>query len=114
MSTNGLVSFGRAFTSSSPELFPSTESNIFWRYIAAIFWADWDTTNSGVVSWELHTSSESELLVNQVDTLIQMEYGDTNFTGLWMLVASWENVTSNYSILEVCLSSWSPSLLTDT
>ena len=102
VTTNGLVSFGRPFTTSSPEVFPSTDSDIFWRYIAAAFWANWDTSDSGTVSWELHTRQHSEDLLESVDTLIQVEYGDTNFTGLWMLVSFWENVTSNYSLFEVC------------
>ena len=102
VSTDGLVSFGRPFTSSSPEIFPSTISDVFWRYTAAAFWADWDTSDMGVVSWELHTSAESGYLLDQVDSLIQVEYGDNNFTGAWMLVAIWENVTSNSSLFEVC------------
>lgn len=59
VSSNGLISFGRPFTNSTPEIFPSTESDVFWRYIAAVFWADWGITDGGDVSWELHTRSES-------------------------------------------------------
>ena len=113
MSTNGLISFGRPFTSSSPELFPSTQTDIFWRYIAAAFWADWDTSDGGTVSWELHTSLESENLLRRVDTLIQSENGDTNFTGSWMLVSSWENVTNNISIFEVSWAFIAPLLINE-
>ena len=101
MSTNGLISFGRRFTGSSPEIFPPTTSDVFWRYIAAVFWADWDILSSGSVSWETHTDSESKDLLKQVDNLIQMEYGDTNFTGTWMLVSFWENVSDSDGLFEV-------------
>lgn len=101
VSTNGLVSFGRPFTSRDPTTFPATTSDVFWRYIAAIFWADWLTIGSGKVSWELHTANSSQSLLEQVDDLIQREYGDTNFTGSWMLVTSWENVTDDDRLFEV-------------
>ena len=96
------MSFGRPFTSGTPEIFPSKISDVFWRYTAAIFWADLDTSDTGMVSWEVHTREESGYLLDRVDSLIQLEYGDTNFTGSWMLVGFWENVTSNYSLSEVC------------
>lgn len=106
VSTNGLVSFGRPFTDRDPETFPSDTSDVFWRYIAAAFWADWLTLTSGNVSWELHTALSSRSLLEEVDDLIQREYGDTNFTGSWMLVAFWENVTDDDRLFEVSCTSW--------
>ena len=96
-----MISFGRSFISSDPQLFPSTTSDVFWRYIAAVFWADWHTLTSGTVSWEVHTRDSSQSLIEQVDNLIQEEYGDTNFTGSWMLVGFWENVTDSDELIEV-------------
>ena len=58
----------------------------------APFWANFDTTMGGAVSWELHDSSNSPLLVQTVDSFIEVEYGDQNFEGSWMLVVFWENV----------------------
>lgn len=95
------MSFGRPFTSRNSESFPSSTIDVFWRYIAAVFWADWLTLTSGTVSWELHTALSSQSLLEEVDDLIQREYGDTNFTGSWMLVAFWENVTDDDRLFEV-------------
>ena len=100
------MSFGRPYTSSNPENFPSTTSDLFWRYIAAVFWADWDTLSGGTVSWELHNNSVSWDLLAQVDYLIQREHGDANFTGSWMLVSFWENVTANNSLFQVGISNY--------
>lgn len=108
-----MVSFGRPFTSNDPEIFPSTTSDLFWRYLTAVFWADWDTlSGDGSVSWELHNSSASQDLLAHVDDLIQREYGDANFTGLWMLVSFWENVTSNNSLIEVSPNNFKQTILT--
>lgn len=101
MSANGLVSFGRPYTGRNPVLFPSTSSDVFWRYIAAAFWADFHTVRGGSVSWEVHNTTKSQDLLDQVDNLIQVEYGDTNFTGSWMLVSYWENVTETGSTFMV-------------
>ena len=46
----------------------------------------------GLVSWELHTRTNSFSLVTMVDSFIADEYGDENFEGSWMLIAFWENV----------------------
>ena len=92
VSTNGAISFGQAFLNSNPEVFPSSSGEVFWSYLAAPFWADISTTQSGSVSWEIHENLESPDLLAQVDNLIQQEYGDLNFNGLWMLIGFWENV----------------------
>ena len=103
--SNGAISFGQAFLNSNPEVFPSSSGEVFWSYLAAPFWADISTTQSGSVSWEIHENLESPDLLAQVDNLIQQEYGDMNFNGLWMLIGFWENVqftdqqdTVNYAL----------------
>ena len=70
---------------------------MFWRYIVAAFWADFNTILNGNVSWEIHNDQFSSNLVDKVNNLIQREYGDANFTGTWMIVGFWENVTNSYS-----------------
>ena len=60
--------------------------------MVAVFWADFDTTIGGSVSWELHDRANSLALVQTVDSFIAGEYGDSTFEGSWMLVAHWENV----------------------
>ena len=36
--------------------------------------------------------TNDSFFLDMVNKLIQDEYGDTDFNGLWMLVASWEDV----------------------
>ena len=91
MSTNGLISFGRSVSISSPTLFPSTDETIFWSYIVAPFWANFDTTLGGSVKWEIHQSSSSANVM-QVSHFIQSQYEVAGFIGSWMLVGSWENM----------------------
>lgn len=91
VSTNGLISFGRSVSNPSPEPFPTSTADVFWSYIAAPFWSNISTTTSGSVSWELINSDDTLTLVSN---LIQAEVGDNYFSGMWMLVAYWENVQS--------------------
>ena len=49
----------------------------------------------------MHTRVSSQSLIELVDNLIQEEYGDANFTGSWMLVGFWENVTDSDELIEV-------------
>lgn len=70
----------------------------------APFWADFDTTYNGSVSYDVYTSENSSDLLDQVNQLIQLEYGDDMFFGDWMLVASWANLTSPFSTNMVSVS----------
>ena len=97
VSTNGLISFGRSFSGSEPALFPTSSSDTFWRYLVAPFWADFNTTFGGIISYEIHNSSFSSDLLNNVSQLIQMEYRDVDFNGDWMLVGYWEDLNSPFS-----------------
>ena len=85
MNTNGAITFGEALENRSPEQFPLS----FWSFLVAPLWVNINTTAGGDVLWEIYDNSE---LLSMVDTLIQQEQGDINFNGLWMLVASWEDV----------------------
>ena len=58
----------------------------------APFWADFDTSTHGTVSWEIHDRQNSPALMSMVDNFIGDEYGDEIFEGSWMLVAFWENM----------------------
>ena len=92
VSTNGIITFGSPLISSEPEELPPTDSDAFWTYMIAPFWADFDTTMGGTVSWEMHSRQNSPALVATVDSFIAVEFGDQTFEGSWMLVAFWENV----------------------
>lgn len=89
MSTNGLVSFGRSVTVSDPVLFPGSSAIIAHSYIVAPYWADFDTTSDGSVSWWIE---EASISVQFVSNFIQSQFGDEGFTATWMLVAYWEDV----------------------
>lgn len=90
--TDGWITFGRSLQASEPELFPSSSADIFWTYIIAPFWGDLSTVDSGIVSWEIHNTTLSPELLNDVDTFISVEYGDEYFNGTWMIVGFWENL----------------------
>ena len=92
VSTNGIITFGSPLFESEPEAFPPDDTDTFWTYIIAPFWADFDTTMGGAASWEIHDREHSSSLMAMVDTFIAEEYGDQNFEGSWMLVAFWENM----------------------
>lgn len=92
VATDGYITFGTPLIDEVPEAFPPDDADVFWRYMVAPFWANFDTTMGGTVSWELHTREGSPSLVAMVDSFIAGEYGDSNFEGSWMLVAFWENV----------------------
>lgn len=44
------------------------------------------------MSWEIHNNVQSADLVDRVNTFIQNQYG-LNFTGNWMLVGFWEDLS---------------------
>ena len=90
VSTNGLISFGREVSNSNPVLFPSTTTIVARSYIVAPFWADFDTTTGGQVSWWIQTGSSIQVLT--ASSFIQLQYGDEDFTATWMLGAYWENL----------------------
>ena len=90
--TNGYFSFGISQTVYSPSLFSSTSTP---NYLVAPFWADIDTTIHGSISYEVHNTSagsSSTALLNRVSTFISNQQS-TQFSGTWMLVASWNQVS---------------------
>ena len=92
VSTNGYITFGSFLINTEPELFPTTNSETFWTFFVAPFWANFDTSLGGMVSWELHDQQNSSSLLADVDDFISGEYGDADFSGAWMLVTFWEGV----------------------
>ena len=92
--TNGLITFGRQVLSSTPETFPTENADIFWSYIVAPFWSDANTSTNGSVYWEIHIVEQSAAMLNQVSNLVQSQYPESQFSGTWMLVATWKDVLS--------------------
>ena len=91
--TNGYFSFGTRRTVYNPSLFSSTSP---YSYLVAPFWADIDITVHGSISYEVHSTSagsSSIALLNRVSTFISNQQ-NTQFSGNWMLVASWSQVSA--------------------
>ena len=114
--TNGYFSFGTRQTVYSPSLFSPTSTP---NYLVAPFWADIDTNVHGSISYEVHNTSagsSSTALLNRVSTFISNQQS-TQFSGTWMLVASWYQVSpvdgtssvvsSLHGHIYVCLCMWS-------
>ena len=90
--TNGYFSFGTPQTVYTPSLFSSTSP---YNYLVAPFWADIDISIHGSISYEVHSTSagsSSIALLNRVSTFISNQQ-NTQFSGNWMLVATWSQVS---------------------
>lgn len=93
MGSNGHVSFRIDYTHFDAELFPTTNPNIYWDFVAAPFWSDIDLREEGSVSWEIHNLEQSQDLINSVSIFIRENYnGAEEFDGTWMMVVYWEDV----------------------
>ena len=91
--TNGYFSFGTRQTVAPPTVFSSTSP---YNYLVAPFWADIDISIHGSISYEVHNTSagsSSIALLNGVSTFISNQQ-NTQFSGNWMLVASWSQVSA--------------------
>ena len=88
VSTNGIISFARPFPYHSPHLFPGTS---FYNFLVAPFWTDNDISRGvGEVSYWVHNNRTESLTF--VSTYISQQQ-QVNFSGTWMLVAEWRNVS---------------------
>lgn len=89
--TNGFISFGREFNFTNVALFPSTSAGIYFSYVVAPFWSDIDTRLAGKVTYSVHDSNST--ILESVNNYIRRRLQDnSNFRGVWALVATWENV----------------------
>ena len=87
VSTNGIISFSRAFPYHSPHFFPGTS---FYNFLVAPFWTDNDISSGiGSVSYQVHDSATESL--TWVSSFITQNH-QIRFNGNWMLVAEWRNV----------------------
>ena len=60
--------------------------------LVAPFFTDIDISNGvGEIDYEIHTAATSGAIFSQVNSLIE-EHAETNFSGEWMLVATWDDV----------------------
>eukprot|EP00731_Ephydatia_muelleri_P009511 Em0005g97a len=96
VASNGLISFGRPSTLSSPLLFPSRDVWTQSSYLVAPFWCQSDTRKAGVVSYITldRTSSDDaaiQSLFNNVSSFISKQMMG-QFSGSWMLVVTWSDI----------------------
>ena len=93
VASNGHISFRTAYTHFNAELFPTTNTDIYWDFVVAPFWSDVDLRISGSASWEVHTTGQSQSLIDDVSSFINDNYdGAVDFSGSWMVITYWENV----------------------
>lgn len=105
VSTNGYISFERAFTE-------SRRNHFNYTFILAPFWSDIDTFCAGEVVYTTYTRNEHQQGVNSllddVSSFLR-ESGEaaSEFIATWMLVVQWNEVphlgTNCDQILEVNL-----------
>lgn len=72
-------------------MFP--ESPIY-NYIVAPYWVNFDTRQSGQISYEVHTTLTATMSV--VNNYIQKE-ADVNFTGSWMMIGNFKEAPQDGS-----------------
>ena len=82
---NDIISFQAGWTSSTPQLFPTTNTVTKFAYVVAPFWSDNDLRLAGNATYQVYGPSSQ--LIN-ASTFITDTTG-TNFSGTWMLVAQW-------------------------
>lgn len=98
VATNGLLSFGEAYSHYDPEPFPGTSTSVQNGHLIAPFWDDIDISGGGGhVYYQTFSSDDSDSLtttnLNAVNTYINSVHGDGSFEGTWMLVAHWDQVS---------------------
>ena len=90
--TNGIISFGAAFNDHNTVPFPGTTAIVTGSFLVAPFWSDVDIEQDGQILYEVHNSTNSDLL-DQVSSAINNNTDAIDFSGTWMLVARWDNVS---------------------
>lgn len=95
VASNGIISFGSAFTNFDATLFPNPNNQgIFNSFIVAPYWSDIDARVFGEIWYETHVvgqSTVSNSLLDRVSSLVRSEQNHPTFQGTWMLVATWND-----------------------
>ena len=91
---NGIISFDREFSPQSPVNFPSLDGDIHFAYLVSPYWSNVDTRREGRVIYEHYSRGDSDTSDDQIDSVTQFlnDEQDTDFTGEWMMLVSWEKV----------------------
>lgn len=82
-----------------------------FAYVIAPYWADIDTSVQGEIWYETHTREGriSTDLIDTVSAFVNNQTGTGEFSGTWMLVATWDAVRpysgqgNQFSTVVVCL-----------
>jgi hypothetical protein len=89
--SNGYISFGYPFISSSPELFPLNA----YTGVVAPFWSDVDTSAGvGNIYYHIYTNADSPPMVRACRELSRFT---GHFSTKWLLVATWDKVPRRQS-----------------
>lgn len=97
IANNGIFSFNEAYSHFSPEIFPGFSSSVQNGHLIAPFWDDVDIggIDGGSIYYQVHTTTggnvPSQQLLDQVNSFINT-VENSNFVGVWMLVAMWDQV----------------------
>ena len=87
VNNNGLISFGTAISTYTPEAFPLAGGR---RFIAP-YWADVDTRPlDGGTVWYREERDSDMLVIAKED--VEWAFPGTGFQPKWLFIATWENV----------------------
>ena len=95
INVGGVISFSEEFPYRPSRLFPSMGPTAL-SFAVAPFWTAMDTRVQGQVRYKTFStgggSPEEEQALERVSAFVSGETTSDGFDGVWMLVASWENV----------------------
>ena len=83
VNTNGVVSFGRPFTSAGPSLFPLDSA------LVAVFWDDVNTRDGGII---FYRETDDSRLLKRFSDEIQNVTEDRRFVPTTLFIATWFRV----------------------
>ena len=98
VSENGVISFGKPWKYSHPQLFPTDDYYIQQSFVIAPFWSDNDIRKEGTVRYTVVHPEDNNANGNNVGpfdmakVIITNNANDADFSGTWMLVVQWDKV----------------------
>ena len=91
LTSDGYFSFGREAHLHNPVLFPESDAH---NYLVAPYWVNFDIRESGLISYEVHTSFTA--LMSSVNNYIQQQE-DEDFVGTWMMIGHFKEAPQDGS-----------------
>ena len=97
VTTNGYFAFDREMSSCCITSFDSVDS---YNYIVAPFLSDIDTSTTGEISYEIHTTNNSPEVISRYNEFVRSK-DESKFIGTWMIIAEWKRVPLSGASLEM-------------